>query len=353
MVCCNVKSTVSICAASIALAAIFAIFLPAYGCTCTTSDSPSESHQSDAASILSPNSFSLDDVPSYEGLPSVEVNGNMPFFSSEDLTKETFEAYSALDDLGRCGTACALVGPEKMPNEERGSIGTVRPSGWQIAEYDWVDGRYLFNRCHLIAFALAGENDNPLNLITGTRSMNVAGMLPYENCVASYVDETSNHVLYRVTPVFEGENLVASGVLMEAESVEDGGDGVSFCVWCYNAEPGVVIDYSTGESRAGDPRVEAFASDAGDMAPEAAGANDDGTRVSGRDDGEPSSDSATPTETASPVTMTYVLNTNSHRFHYPECPSVVGMKEKNRQVFEGTRDEALRNGYQPCGTCNP
>ena len=191
---------------------------------------------------------SLEDVPDYTGTPYVAVNGNEPEFSQEEMTTEAFESYSPLDALGRCGTAYANVGQELMPTEERGNIGQVRPSGWQTVKYDIVDGKYLYNRCHLIGYQLTGENANKQNLITGTRYMNVDGMLPFENMVADYVKETDNHVLYRVTPVYEGTDLVAQGVQMEALSVEDAGDGICFNVFVYNVQPGITIDYATGES---------------------------------------------------------------------------------------------------------
>ena len=190
----------------------------------------------------------LDDIPVYSGSPYVEINGNQPFFEDADLTDEAFETYSELDSLGRCGVAYANICTELMPTEPRGSIGQVKPTGWQTAKYDFVDGKYLYNRCHLIGFQLAGENANERNLITGTRYLNVDGMLPFENMVADYVKETDNHVLYRVTPIFEGDNLVANGVLMEALSVEDDGGDISFNVYCYNVQPGVTIDYATGNN---------------------------------------------------------------------------------------------------------
>lgn len=192
--------------------------------------------------------FSLPDIPEYTNSPYVAVNNNNPFFEDSDLTTEAFETYSDLDELGRCGTAYANICQEIMPTEDRGDIGSVRPSGWQSVKYDNVDGKYLYNRCHLIGFQLSGENANEKNLITGTRYLNVDGMLPFENLVADYVHETNNHVLYRVTPVYTGDNLVADGVLMEAKSVED--DSVCFCVYCYNVQPGIEIDYATGNSSA-------------------------------------------------------------------------------------------------------
>ena len=189
-------------------------------------------------------------VPEYTGKPYVEINNNKPFFTEKDLNSEVFEKYSELDYYGRCGVAYACLSKELMPEGERGEIGLIKPSGWQTVKYpEQIEDLYLYNRCHLIAWCLAGENDNEENLITGTRYMNVEGMLPFEEIVASYLDKTNNHVLYRVTPVYEGDNLVASGVLMEAYSIEDNGKGICFCVYCYNVQPGIDIDYATGESK--------------------------------------------------------------------------------------------------------
>ena len=379
-----------------ALIAVLAIIALLFAVGCFLGRGSQAASSVEAASL----GFSLADVPAYSGSPSVEVNGNVPFFDEDYFEKDQFELYSKLDRLGRCGQAYVMVGPETMPTEPRGSIGMVRPSGWKTKSYEWIDGGYLFNRCHLVAFALAGENDNPLNLITGTRSMNTQGMLPFEERVAAYIDATGNHVLYRVTPFFEGDDLVASGVLMEAESVEDGGEGVEFCVWCYNVEPGVVIDYATGESRPGDPVTEgnssgAAVSRAEDAEPGKA-ESDAATEPSREGDGvepsrdgctatepsrdgaaaaepsregaaaEPSRDgsntaeptrdgdvSAKPTRDSSAEARSYVLNTNSMRFHLPGCPSVTAMSEKNRQEFEGTREEAIAMGYTPCGVCCP
>ena len=194
-------------------------------------------------------SFSLEDIPEFdESTPYVVINENIPDFEEADFTTECFENYSELDILGRCGVAYANVGKEIMPTEERGSISSVRPTGWQNVKYDNVDGKYLYNRCHLIGYQLTAENANERNLITGTRYMNVQGMLPFENEVAEYVKENNNHVLYRVTPIFKDNNLVASGVQMEAESVEDRGEGVLFNVYVYNNQPGIEIDYATGAS---------------------------------------------------------------------------------------------------------
>lgn len=193
-------------------------------------------------------SLSLEEIPEYAGEPYVFINNNQPGFDLDDLSIDEFETYSALDALGRCGQAYANISPVTMPTEARGEIGQVKPTGWQTVRYDFVDGKYLYNRCHLIGYQLAGENANERNLITGTRYMNVEGMLPFENMVAEYVEDTGNHVLYRVTPIFEGTNLVASGVQMEALSVEDEGEGVCFNVYIYNVQPGVVINYATGDN---------------------------------------------------------------------------------------------------------
>ena len=187
-------------------------------------------------------------VGEFSGEPYVEVNGNMPFFTEDEITDESFESYGEMDTLERCTVCVASIGKDLMPTEERGSIGYVKPSGWQNEKYDFVDGKYVYNRCHLIGFQLTGENATRENLITGTRYLNVEGMLPFENDVAQYIKDTGNHVMYRVTPVFEEDNLLASGVLMEAYSVEDEGEGICFNVYCYNVQPGIIIDYSTGEN---------------------------------------------------------------------------------------------------------
>ncbi|MGN0162683.1 MAG: stalk domain-containing protein [Candidatus Ornithomonoglobus sp.] len=216
----------------------------AFDCTVSWSDSTR------TVSITTAIPDYKNEIPPYSGEPYIVINGNKAYFDPSELITEPFENYSELDELGRCGAAYANICKDLMPTEERGSIGSVKPTGWHTVKYDFVEGKYLYNRCHLIGFQLAGENANKKNLITGTRYLNVSGMLPFENLVADYVKETDNHVLYRVTPIFEGDNLIADGVLMEAESVEDNGEGVSFNVFCYNVQPGVVIDYVTGESYA-------------------------------------------------------------------------------------------------------
>lgn len=327
------------------LAATFAI-APLAGCDWLAS----QPFPGTAAKTTAPAWLDTTGIPAYSGDMAVEVNGNRPAFSDADKARGSFEEYSPLDARGRCGEAFALIGEETMPTESRGDIGSVHPSGWQSDTYGWVDQGNLYNRCHLIAWQLAGEDANDRNLITGTRSMNVRGMLPYENEVASYVEATGNHVLYRVTPVFEGANLVASGVLMEAESVEDGGVGVSFCVWCYNVEPGVRIDYATGESEP-DGTVDS-------AAPASGGA--DGPSPGGVGEGDALSPAARQAIAEMPdgllvdeADATYVLNANSRKFHRPDCASVADMSARNRLFFGGTREQAVELGYDSCGYCRP
>ena len=193
--------------------------------------------------------FSLEAVPAYSGEPFAVINGGEPYFEEGDMTTDSYEHYGPLDELGRCTVTMACIGRDIMPTEERGSISSVKPTGWVQNFYDHVDGEALYNRAHLIGFQLTGENANKQNLITGTRYFNVEGMLPFENMVADYLYEfRSNHVMYRVTPIFQGDDLVARGVLMEAKSVEDNGEGICYCVFVYNVQPGIVIDYATGEN---------------------------------------------------------------------------------------------------------
>ena len=263
-------------------------------------------------------SESVQNVPAFTGEPYVVIANNEPEFFAEDLTEESFEYYSPLDGLGRCGYAMACVGQDLMPTENRESISKVKPSGWVQNQYDFVDGKSLYNRCHLIGFQLTGENANELNLITGTRYCNVEGMLPFENMIADYVKETGNHVLYRVTPVYDGNNLVARGVQMEALSVEDGGAGVCFHVYVYNNQPGVIIDYATGDNWL--------------------------------DGGSQQAAQSEPTQAAG---ATYLLNTSSKKFHDESCTQGQNIKEENAETFRGTREELLQRGYEPAGCCKP
>ncbi len=266
----------------------------------------------------------LSNIPAYSGKPYVEVNGNKPYFTESEMITSSFEKFSPLDNLGRCGVAYANVGKDLMPTEERGSIGMVKPTGWQTVKYDNVDGKYLYNRCHLLGFQLTGENANEQNLITGTRYMNMQGMLPFENMVADYVKETGNHTLYRVTPIFEGDNLLASGVLMEGYSVEDDGKDISFCVFCYNVQPDIEINYANGDSKAKETTPVVVA---------------------------PKPQKEETPQAAQPTTS-YIANKNTKKLHYPYCHSVDQMKESNKRYLNCTREEALSQGYVPCKRCN-
>lgn len=287
--------------------------------------------------------LSYRDVPAFEGNPYVYVNDGEPTFTDEQRAAEPgHEHYGELDELGRCTAAFAVVGPETQPTEKRGSIGEIRPSGWQMAKYDFVEGKYLFNRCHLLGYQLTGENANPQNLITGTRYLNIQGMLPFENAVADYVDATGNHVLMAVTPIFEGDELVARGVHMMAESVEDGGEGVAFNVFCYNVQPGVVIDYGTGESMLEEEAT---------LLPDVSGAEKAPATAS--DGGGEASEKGATGSNESKGVAEYVLNTNSKKFHVPSCSSVGQMSPKNREDVEDTRENLIAKGYDPCKRCNP
>ena len=264
--------------------------------------------------------YDLSNIPDYDGKAYVELNGNVPEFSKSEKTySESFEEYGKLDSLGRCTYAVSCIGKDLMPTEKRGLIGSVKPSGWHISKYDFVDGKYLYNRCHLIGYQLTAENANERNLITGTRYLNVEGMLPFENDVADYIEITNNHVYYKVTPIFEGNNLVANGVQMQAYSVEDNGQGVSFNVYCYNVQPGVAIDYATGDNQA-------VAS---------------------------SSASVTSTSSDEADKKTYIVNTKTKKFHNPDCEGVKKMSSSNKKKYKGTRDSLISNGYSPCQKCNP
>jgi len=262
-----------------------------------------------------------------------ELNGNVPYFTDSEITDEAYEFYSELDALGRCGVVMACVGRETMPpkGDKRGDINGVYPSGWEQAKYDakLVKGGYLYNRSHLIGWQLTDEDANEKNLITGTRFFNVSGMLPFEDLVDDYVRETGNHVMYRVTPDFKGNNLVATGVTMEALSVEDNGDGVCFCVYVYNFQPGIIINYATGESRLDDGEV---------VFPPS---SDTGTEEGDGGEGEP--------------TPTYVANSSSSsmKFHSPSCGNAQKIGENNRVYYYGTREEVIADGYSPAGCCNP
>ena len=287
-----------------------------------TRNAETESQASQPVSEVSSETASFDYsmVPEYTGSTSVAINNNVPFFNADEKAAGTasFEIYSELDDLRRCGIAYACIGKDIMPTEERGQIGMVKPTGWHTVKYDCVDGKYLYNRCHLIAYCLAGENANEKNLITGTRYLNIEGMLPYETMTAKYMDNNpDNHVLYRVTPVFVDSELVARGVLMEGYSVEDNGAGINFCVFCYNVQPDVEIDYANGESSY-----------------KGSAKTNNNTNVN-------------------EIAGSYVVNTSSKKFHTADCKNAGKISDKNREVINESRDELIADGYEPSKCCNP
>lgn len=311
--------------------------------------------------LVNNNSYvSLDAIPAYDGKAYVAVNNNEPFFMDSDMTTTAFENYSDLDSLGRCGVAYANICKDIMPTEERGKIGMIKPSGWHTVKYDVIKDRYLYNRCHLVGYQLAGENANPKNLITGTRYLNVEGMLPFENLVADYVNNTGNHVLYRVTPMFSGSNLVANGVLIEAKSVEDNGGGILFNVYCYNVQPGVGINYENGDSwldgttpqeqSAQTGAAQNGGSQSSDGSQAGASAGDTGS--SGSITGSAASGSDTSPEensvsdSSNSKTMVHITATGK-KYHRAGCRT---LKKSDTEV---TLDEAKSMGLSPCGICNP
>ena len=269
------------------------------------------------ASLTTPiSAYEIDSIPAYDGTAYVEIHDSEPIFDSKDMNKKSFESYSNLDFLNRPGVAYANVSKDLMPTTKRGSIGMVKPVGWHTIRYKGIDGKYLYNRCHLIGYQLTGENANRKNLITGTRYLNVEGMLPFENEVTQYIKKTNHHVLYRVTPIYEGDNLIADGVQIEAYSVEDKGQGISFNVFCYNVQPGITIDYKTGDSsRSKENIIKEY---------------------------EVKED-----------TTSYILNMNTHKFHKPTCSSVRLMKDENKIESHDSRDALIQQGYSPCKNCNP
>lgn len=280
-------------------------------------------------------SISLSSIPEYSSSPYTTINNNIPDFSASDMTRtDAFETYSDLDSLGRCGVAYANICKEIMPTEKRGDIGSVKPSGWHTAKYSGlVDGNYLYNRCHLIGYQLSGENANEKNLITGTRYLNVEGMLPFENMVDDYVDETNNHVLYRVTPVFDGDNLVASGVQMEAYSVEDSGAGISFNVYCYNVQPGITIDYATGDS---------------------ALSEEDNSIDTSSEEAKTASDTKTKSSAAQSTEAAYIVNTKNGTLHTASCEH--GPEPQNSASYSDltsaeAASAAIHGSIKYCGFC--
>lgn len=350
-----------------------------------------------SVSAASSKKITLSNLPAYSGQAYVELNNNVPGFKKSELTTKSFERYSELDNLGRCGVAYANIGTDIMPTEERGAIGMIKPSGWHTVKYDVVDGKYLYNRCHLIGYQLSGENANELNLITGTRYFNIEGMLPFENEVADYVKDTDNHVLYRVTPVFDGDNLLADGVQMEAYSVEDKGKGICFNVFCYNVQPQIEIDYSDGSSKLAKGTIASITLNyskytlsvgqsktfVATVSPESAKSGvtwyssnskvatvSSSGKVTAKKAGTTTitaktsnglkatckvtvTDKSVSTATSSSKEVTYVLNKNTKKFHKPSCSSVSDMKEKNKEEVTCSRDEVINRGYTPCKRCKP
>lgn len=272
----------------------------------------------------------LTEVPVYQGNDYVVINDNQPDFYIWQIQSTSYVVFSELDALGRTGAGMACLGPETLPTVTRDEIGDIRPSGWQTTRYDdLIEERYLYNRSHVIGYMLCGDNNSPENLFTGTRYLNASSMLQFELQVENYIETTKNHVIYRCTPVYEGDNLVASGVQMEAYSVEDRGT-MRFNVFVFNIQPGIIIDYSTGASRQ-----------------ETEGSAD---RTRGY---EENAKSEIPVDETPKPEPTFILNTNSRKFHKVDCSSVRDMKEKNKQLFYGTREEAIEKGYSPCGRCHP
>ena len=280
-------------------------------CSCGQSPQSTVPAQSNTVAQTQEESFT---IPQYKGSPYEVIGDNVPVFGK--IAAKSYEFYGELDSLGRCTLTHACLGKDLMPTEDRESIGMIKPSGWQTAKYDFVDGKYLYNRCHLIGFQLAGENANEKNLITGTRSMNVKGMLPFENLVADYVKETSNHVMYRVTPIFVDNELVARGVRMEGLSVEDEGEGVCFDVFVFNVEDGVKINYADGTNSLDSQSSQAKTS-------------------------------------TSQSKQSFVLNLSSKKIHRPDCNSIDSIKEENKKVFTGSLSELTSQGYSACGICKP
>lgn len=297
----------------IIISALLMISVIFSGCVPIENSPPVSSTQTESTTIIA-ESYSIGDIPEFSDEPYVVINDNIPSFTKSDFTTSSYETYGELDYLGRCTSCIACIGTDLMPTEKRGEIGSVKPTGWQTVKYENVDGKYLYNRCHLIGYQLTAENANEQNLITGTRYLNVDGMLPFENEVASYVKETENHVLYRVTPIFQGKELVARGVQMEAYSIEDKGKGIQFNVYCYNNQPDIEINYKTGLSKA--LKTEDVFNDKGEK-------------------------------------KTYIINLNSKKFHDKNCKFAKDIKEENKKVYKGTKQSLIKNGYEPCKSCNP
>ena len=298
---------------------------------------------------LSVSTLKAEEVPAYSGTPYVEIAENIPSFSLSDLVTDEYVSFGALDSLGRTTGSSACLGLGTIPTTSRSAIGTeIRPSGFQLDKYpDLIESpAYLYNRCHVIGYQLCGDNGSPQNLFTGTRYLNATGMLPFESQVASCIEGTGYHVIYGATPIYRGDNLVADGIQLEAYSVEDNGKFVKFNVFVYNVQPGVLIDYATGKSKA-DPNYIPSVSTGVSSSYIPLETN---TEVNNKKSAVTRSKEQASTDTAN---ADYILNTNTKKFHYPWCSSVSDMKEKNKKVFNGSRDEAIGLGYVPCKRCKP
>ncbi len=307
-----------------ALLLLLCLLFSTTGCLLQPGDTPPATQGEYRNPGANPNPLDPADLPAYDGQHAyLIIQDNRPDFTEEEMVRTAFEYYAPLDALGRCTYTVACLGKSLMPNKDRDPL-YAKPSGWHTVKYDIVSGKYLYNRCHLIGYQLAGENNNDKNLITGTRYLNITGMVGFENMVADYIKETGNHVLYRVTPIFVGDELLARGVQMEAYSVEDRGAGICFHIYAYNVQPGITIDYATGESWL-----------TGETPPPAG----DNTGEGGGSTAE--------------ETQTYVLNTATHKFHLPTCSSVSDMADTNREDYTGTRAQLIEDGYEPCGRCKP
>ena len=375
-----------IAAALAALALAFSFALPATGCTVSIGDNAAESGSSISSSDGNAGTYgdsgdarsaqaTIADIPAYTGALCIDINHGMPGFTAQDEARGTFTQFSDLDFEGRCGTAFARIGPDTVCNEKRGDISQVHPSGWVQRKYSFVDDGMLYNRSHLIAHQLCGENANEKNLITGTRTFNAVGMLYYEELVGDYVRSTGNHVLYRVTPLFAANDLVARGVQMEAKSIEDNGEAVQFNVFVYNVEPGVAIDYVTGESwessetpqvtSKGSATITTAAAARADKAAagSANGSKADGESSSGSGAGGAGSESNTSdadgagsnkaSSQGASEQQDYILNVKNKKFHKPDCSAASDISNANKQDFTGTRDQLIARGYSPFCICKP
>ena len=362
-----------IAAALAALALAFSFALPATGCSISISDSSAGNGSSISSSDGNAGAYgdsddarsaqaTIADIPAYTGALCIDINHGTPGFTAQDEARGTFMQFSDLDFEGRCGTAFARIGPDTVSNEKRGDISQVHPSGWVQRKYSFVDDGMLYNRSHLIAHQLCGENANEKNLITGTRTFNAVGIMYYEELVGDYVRSTGNHVLYRVTPLFAANDLVARGVQMEAKSVEDNGKAVQFNVFVYNVEPGVAIDYVTGESwessetpqvtSKGSATITTAAAARADKAAAGSvnGSNADGSSSASNADGAGSNSAGN--QSASEQ-QDYILNVKNKKFHKPDCSAASDISSTNKQDFTGTRDQLIARGYSPCGICKP